>query len=415
MGPRIFLWSLTSALAGFLFGFDTVVISGAEQTIQTCGASARPCTASRWAPRFRAQCSARCSAAGRRIGSAGSRRCSGSACSILVGSVWSAYREGSVIVHRSPGSSAELPSASPPWPRRSTSRRSRRRNVSRAPRGHVPVQHRLRHLVAFLSNFLLEGIGDNAWRWMLGVMAVPSLIYTACVFADSGKSALALSTEGRPRRRNGRAATHQPEAASTTRDRGRRLDDIADAAAHHEQGRRMASGRATARAHPARLPRRVLQSTLRHQRHPLLRAAHLRTDRARRKGRAAAIRRHRHHESRLHLRRPVAHRPAGPAHAALHRFVRLHRVARPLRVGVLHRAFRHRARVHLRFHRRARHRPGRGHLGVHLGNLSRTNIAPKASRSAASRTGFSPRCSRRSFPRWSRPFRPATSSCSSAA
>src|ERR1700712_5565638 len=32
---RIFFWSLTSALAGFLFGFDTVVISGAEQKIQT--------------------------------------------------------------------------------------------------------------------------------------------------------------------------------------------------------------------------------------------------------------------------------------------------------------------------------------------------------------------------------------------
>ena len=32
---RIVLWSVTSALAGFLFGFDTVVISGAEQKIQT--------------------------------------------------------------------------------------------------------------------------------------------------------------------------------------------------------------------------------------------------------------------------------------------------------------------------------------------------------------------------------------------
>lgn len=34
MRKQIFLWSITSALAGFLFGFDTVVISGAEQTIQ---------------------------------------------------------------------------------------------------------------------------------------------------------------------------------------------------------------------------------------------------------------------------------------------------------------------------------------------------------------------------------------------
>ena len=31
---KLFFWSITSALAGFLFGFDTVVISGAEQKIQ---------------------------------------------------------------------------------------------------------------------------------------------------------------------------------------------------------------------------------------------------------------------------------------------------------------------------------------------------------------------------------------------
>ena len=31
---RLFRWSVVAALAGFLFGFDTVVISGAEKTIQ---------------------------------------------------------------------------------------------------------------------------------------------------------------------------------------------------------------------------------------------------------------------------------------------------------------------------------------------------------------------------------------------
>src|SRR4051794_21683883 len=35
MRSGIFFWALVSALAGFLFGFDTVVISGAEQTIQS--------------------------------------------------------------------------------------------------------------------------------------------------------------------------------------------------------------------------------------------------------------------------------------------------------------------------------------------------------------------------------------------
>jgi sugar porter (SP) family MFS transporter len=37
-------------------------------------------------------------------------------------------------------------------------------------------------LAAFLSNSLLAGVGEHAWRWMLGVAAFPSLIYTVlCV------------------------------------------------------------------------------------------------------------------------------------------------------------------------------------------------------------------------------------------
>jgi sugar porter (SP) family MFS transporter len=38
-------------------------------------------------------------------------------------------------------------------------------------------------LVAFLSNYFLQGVGGTSdWRWMLGVMALPSLIYTVLVF-----------------------------------------------------------------------------------------------------------------------------------------------------------------------------------------------------------------------------------------
>ena len=35
MNQRLFYRAVVSALAGFLFGFDTVVISGAEKTIQS--------------------------------------------------------------------------------------------------------------------------------------------------------------------------------------------------------------------------------------------------------------------------------------------------------------------------------------------------------------------------------------------
>ena len=39
-------------------------------------------------------------------------------------------------------------------------------------------------LIAFLSNYFLQGVGGaNDWRWMLGVLAVPSIIYTVMVMA----------------------------------------------------------------------------------------------------------------------------------------------------------------------------------------------------------------------------------------
>ena len=38
-------------------------------------------------------------------------------------------------------------------------------------------------LIAYLSNYFLKGVGGgNDWRWMLGVMAIPSLLYTLMVF-----------------------------------------------------------------------------------------------------------------------------------------------------------------------------------------------------------------------------------------
>ena len=37
-------------------------------------------------------------------------------------------------------------------------------------------------LIAFASNAMLKGISDNDWRWMLGVAAFPSIIYTVMCF-----------------------------------------------------------------------------------------------------------------------------------------------------------------------------------------------------------------------------------------
>jgi sugar porter (SP) family MFS transporter len=36
--------------------------------------------------------------------------------------------------------------------------------------------------IAFYSNYLLSGIGDNAWRWMLGVVSIPAFIFLTLAF-----------------------------------------------------------------------------------------------------------------------------------------------------------------------------------------------------------------------------------------
>jgi len=37
-------------------------------------------------------------------------------------------------------------------------------------------------LIAFVSNYLLDGVSEDSWRWMLGVQAIPSIIFFALAF-----------------------------------------------------------------------------------------------------------------------------------------------------------------------------------------------------------------------------------------
>jgi MFS transporter, SP family, arabinose:H+ symporter len=177
VGLRIILWSITSALAGFLFGFDTVVISGAEQAIQNVwnlspGVHGIVIASALYG-----------TVAGSLLGGLPTDRFGRRATLIaigllyLIGALWSALAADpySFIVARLIGgfgigmSTVAAPlyiaEIAPP-----------------AHRGRLAGMFQFNIvfgiLIAYASNALLADLGANAWRWMMGVAAVPSLIYT---------------------------------------------------------------------------------------------------------------------------------------------------------------------------------------------------------------------------------------------
>ena len=174
---RLFYWALTSALAGFLFGFDTVVISGAEQTIQhiwgltpamhgiAMGAALYGTVAGSligaWpADRF-----------GRRltllaIGVLFLISALGCAFAPNVGLFIAARLIGGVGIGISTvAAPLYISEIAPP-----------------AQRGRLAAMFQfnivLGIVIAFASNALLARLGPDAWRWMLGVAAVPSVVYS---------------------------------------------------------------------------------------------------------------------------------------------------------------------------------------------------------------------------------------------
>jgi len=176
MNRRIFFWSLTSALAGFLFGFDTVVISGAEKTIQTLWALS---------PRLH----------GIAMGSA----LYGTVVGSLIGG-WPADKFGrkatllwiGVLYFLGAVGSGLAPNVTAFITARVIGGLGIGISTVVAPMyisEIAPPKHRGRLagmfqfnivfgiLIAYVSNALLAGVGENAWRWMLGVAAFPSLLY----------------------------------------------------------------------------------------------------------------------------------------------------------------------------------------------------------------------------------------------
>lgn len=176
MQHRIFLWSLTSALAGFLFGFDTVVISGAEKTIQALW-QLSPVT------HGIAMASALYGTVlGSLLGGWPTDRFGRRPTLLWIGvlyfvsAVWSglATEVYSFIAARFIGGiGVGVSTVTAPLYISEISPPDRRGRLT----GLFQFNIVFGILVAFLSNALLAKVGEHAWRWMLGVEAFPALLY----------------------------------------------------------------------------------------------------------------------------------------------------------------------------------------------------------------------------------------------
>jgi MFS transporter, SP family, arabinose:H+ symporter len=182
MNPRILFWSITSALAGFLFGFDTVVISGAEQKIQSL-----------WGLGAGMHGIAMASALygtviGALFGGWPTDRFGRKPTLLfigllyLVGAIWSALATDvySFIFARVLGGlGIGVSTIAAPLYISEIAPAAKRGLLT----GMFQFNIVFGILVAFLSNALLAGTGENAWRWMLGVAAFPSFIYAVSCLA----------------------------------------------------------------------------------------------------------------------------------------------------------------------------------------------------------------------------------------
>ena len=182
MPSRLFLWSLTSALAGFLFGFDTVVISGAEQKIQAL-----------WQLGATMHGVAIASALyGTVVGALGGgwptnrfgRRATLISIGVLyfVSAIWSGLATDvfSFIIARFIGGlGVGVSTVAAPMFIAEIAPPERRGRLTALFQFNIVFGI----LVAFLSNAIIGEIGgDQAWRWMLGIEAVPALIYAVLCF-----------------------------------------------------------------------------------------------------------------------------------------------------------------------------------------------------------------------------------------
>lgn len=190
MNSRLFLWALTSALAGFLFGFDTVVISGAEKTIQELwglsdGEHGLAMSIALWGM-----------VVGSLIGGWPTDKFGRKKTLVAIGilyfvsAVWSGIASdvySFMIARFIGGLGVGISTVVAPLYISEISPAAMRGRLA----GMFQFNIVFGILIAFLSNFLLGMAFDpdgwsifqgEAWRWMLGIEAIPALVYTLLCF-----------------------------------------------------------------------------------------------------------------------------------------------------------------------------------------------------------------------------------------
>ncbi|MFT4031535.1 MAG: sugar porter family MFS transporter [Siphonobacter sp.] len=173
---KVFLWSIVIALGGFLFGFDTAVISGAERAIQQL-----------WQLNvFEHGLTVSIALIGTVLGALlggipsdrlGRRKTLlGVAALYLISSLGAALASSWIpfLIFRFLGGLGVGASSvtAPLYISEISPARSRGRMVALFQTNVV-----FGILIAYLSNYAFEGVGEHAWRWMLGIQAVPSLLF----------------------------------------------------------------------------------------------------------------------------------------------------------------------------------------------------------------------------------------------
>jgi len=179
---QVFYWSLVAAFAGLLFGFDTVVISGADKKLQSLWGSSDAFHGS--VVMAMALCG---TVAGALFGAFPTQRLGRKKTLLWVGVFYSVSAIGSALAN-DPFSFAIFrfigglgvgvsTIAAPAYISEIAPAKDRGRLV-----GLYQFSLVLGILLAFVSNYLLSEIGENAWRWMMGVEAFPAIFYTLLCF-----------------------------------------------------------------------------------------------------------------------------------------------------------------------------------------------------------------------------------------